>query len=215
MTQALTREQCRELDRRAIEVLGVPGIVLMENAARQAADLAMRMLDGERTGRVLILCGVGNNGGDGLAVARHLHARGVLASIGLFGDPHAYKDDALTNWRIVQNLGLRVEPASVERIAAERWDLVIDAIFGTGLNHPPQPPFPAIADAVNRCGAAVLAIDVPSGLDADAGLPLGACIRATRTITFVAVKQGFLRRGARRWTGRVHVADIGVRLPPA
>src|SRR5947207_2536971 len=180
----LTRAQVRETDRRAIEQYQIPGIVLMENAAREAADVACEMLQGEYVGEVLILCGGGNNGGDGLAVARHLHNRGADVFIALATDPEHYKGDALINWKIVEAMGLPAEQIALDKLARTSAVLLIDAIFGTGLSEAPREPFPQIAAAVNHLRRPVLAIDIPSGLDCDTGLPLGACIRATRTITF-------------------------------
>jgi NAD(P)H-hydrate epimerase len=197
------------VDRLAIERYHVPGIVLMENASRAVADEACGMLGDASTGEVLILCGGGNNGGDGLAAARHLHNRGARVTIALATDPAGYKGDALTNWRIVQAMGLRVasaEPALIERPGPA---LIIDAIFGTGLDRPPRDPFPLLAAAVERTHLPVLAVDVPSGLDCDTGKPLGACIRAMRTVTFVTEKAGFAEPQARQWLGDVVVGDIG------
>src|SRR6476469_1792303 len=98
----LTVAQVREIDRRAIERYGIPGVVLMENAARAATEVAWDMLERKPGGTVLILCGGGNNGGDGLAIARHLHNRGSAITIGLCTDPQKYASDAMINWRIVQ-----------------------------------------------------------------------------------------------------------------
>src|SRR5947207_8392118 len=131
----LTRAQVRETDRRAIEQYQIPGIVLMENAAREAADVACEMLQGDCVGEVLILCGGGNNGGDGLAVARHLHNRGIRVLIATTVDASSYKGDTGINAAIIRAMGLAMEPATPELIAA--WDggndrLIVDAIFGTG-----------------------------------------------------------------------------------
>jgi len=206
----LTRAQVREIDRRSIEEFHVPGIVLMENAARAAAEVACDMLDGECVGEVLILCGGGNNGGDGLAVARHMHNRGADVSLALTIDPGKFTGDALINWKIVSAMKMEWEPADAEKIANTSALLIVDAIFGTGLEKAPRPPFEEIVAAVERSGRPVLAIDVPSGLDCDTGKPLGAaCIRATRTITFVAQKIGFAQASAKGYLGEVTVGSIG------
>lgn len=208
----LTREQVREVDRRAAAEYHVPGIVLMENASRAVADAAeshfLNQLPGG-AGDVLILCGGGNNGGDGLTAARHLHNRGRRVSIGLLTDPARYKDDALTNWQIVRAMRLhtfQADPTSIRRTTA---NLIIDAIFGTGLTDAPRDPFPAVVEAIAANGAPVLAVDVPSGLDCDTGRPPGACVRAVRTVTFVAEKVGFGNSEARQYLGEVIVGDIG------
>ena len=230
----LTRAQVREVDRIAIERYHIPGIVLMENASRAVADEACDMLGSklwsaphargrvapatrssgdtpprDRPCEILILCGGGNNGGDGLAVARHLHNRGARVTLALATDPAGYKGDALINWRTVQAMDLPVERADRAVIARPGPRLIIDAIFGTGLDRPPRDPFPQIAGLVEQTGLPVLAVDLPSGLDCDTGRPLGACIRATRTVTFVAEKVGFAEPQARHWLGDVVIGDIG------
>ena len=208
----LTRAQVRELDRRAIEEYHIPGIVLMENAARSVVDVARGMLRREGLRSALILCGGGNNGGDGLAVARHLHNRGTPVFIGLATDPAGYKGDALINWRIANAMSLPHAPATPELIRERSRDLIIDAIFGTGLSQAPRPPFDELAKAINDDAGVVLAVDVPSGLDCDTGNPLGPCIRANVTVTFVAEKIGFNEPVAKRFLGDVVVGDIG--CPP-
>ena len=197
----LTRAQSREIDQRCVAEFHIPTIVLMENASRAVADTAMSMLRGRR--RVLILCGGGNNGGDGLAAARHLHNRGCNVTIALTIDPAKFHGDALINWNIVKAMKMSL----VDPLPLIDTDLIIDAIFGTGLDRPPQPPFDHVIESVNRSAIPVLAVDVPSGLDCDTGQPLGACIRATTTVTFVAEKVGF--PNAKQWTGNIVIGDIG------
>ncbi|MCY2950875.1 MAG: NAD(P)H-hydrate epimerase, partial [Planctomycetota bacterium] len=159
--------------------------------------------------RVMVLCGGGNNGGDGLAVARHLHNRGFEVRLGLCTDPGGYQGDALVNWEIVRAMKLPWFEATAAAIARAEADLIVDAILGTGLRKSPREPFGEIVAAVERTGRPVLAVDVPSGLDCDTGEPLGACIRAKRTVTFVAEKVGFGKGRAREFTGEVVVAEIG------
>lgn len=198
----LTRAQVREVDRRAIDDYHIPGIVLMENAARSLLASAWEMLE-RRAQPVVIVCGGGNNGGDGLAVARHLHNRGCLVEIALATDPMKFTGDALTSWRIVQAMhlpiGWRSKPA-----------LLIDALFGTGLSTAPRTEAISIIRRMNGEGVPILAVDVPSGLDSDTGIPVGEhCVRATRTVTFVAEKAGFANPESRQYTGEVIVGDIG------
>jgi NAD(P)H-hydrate epimerase len=204
----LTREQVRAIDRRATEEYRVPSILLMENASRGVADAAERYFL-PRPSRVLVLCGGGNNGGDGLAAARHLHNRGHALTIGLLTDPARYRGDAKINWDIIQSMRLPASPTDPDAIRRTRADLILDAIFGTGLTDAPRDPFPQIVDAIRAHGAPVLAVDLPSGLDCDTGRPPGACVRATRTVTFVAEKTGFANPVARQYTGEITVADIG------
>jgi NAD(P)H-hydrate epimerase len=205
----LTRAQVREVDRLAIETYRIPGIVLMENAARAAVEVARDMLDSNCVGQILILCGGGNNGGDGLAVARHLRNLGGDVFIALTTDPAKYKGDAKINWDIVQAMKIKTFTADPERILTSRAILIVDAVFGTGLSEPPRGPFPELVSAVHKSGVPVLAIDLPSGMDCDTGEPLGACIKAHRTITFVAEKMGFENPNAAQYTGQVSVGSIG------
>ena len=205
----LSRAQVREIDRRAIEQYGIPGVVLMENAARAVADAALDMLAGAHRPAVLIVCGGGNNGGDGFAVARHLHNHGCAVTIALASDPGTYRDDASAMLRVVLEMGLPITRIDDAYVLPRRGvDLLIDALFGTGLATPPRHPrlIEMMADHV----APVLAIDSPSGLDCDSGEVLGtACVRASRTVTFVAEKIGFANPNSRRYLGDVTVGDIG------
>jgi NAD(P)H-hydrate epimerase len=218
----LTRAQVREIDRRAIQEYNLPGIVLMENAARAVVDVAMDMLRGVNDPAVLIFCGGGNNGGDGLAVARHLHNRGVSVELALAVDPASYTGDAKINWDVVRAMNIpRTHIDRAMELAKVDWvvdglfgagevdvDLVVDALFGTGLAAPPRTPWHV--GLVNQHDVPVLAVDVPSGLDCDTGRPLGPrCVRATRTVTFVAEKVGFANPEARPYLGEVTVGDIG------
>jgi NAD(P)H-hydrate epimerase len=205
----LTREQVRRIDRLAVERYHIPGVVLMENAAVAAANVAGEMVRPD-TGTVLILCGGGNNGGDGLAVARHLHNRGYNVRILLTTDPAKYAGEAKINWDICHAMNLPSADATVEAIIGSGAGLIVDAIFGTGLIQPPRPPFAELVAAIEKTRVPVLAIDIPSGLDCDTGRALGsACVTATRTITFVAEKIGFDQPEARKYLGRVSVGDIG------
>jgi NAD(P)H-hydrate epimerase len=209
----LSRAAVRELDRRAIEDYGVPGVVLMENAGRGVAELLLALGVG---GPVAICCGKGNNGGDGFVIARHLDARGVAIRILLFADPSALTGDAAVNYHIAVKSGLpiTVHAGPALDVQAVRRELtgaawVVDALFGTGLAGPVRPPLDQVIEAINAGPAKVLAVDIPSGLDCDTGQPLGPTVRADHTATFVAFKQGFADPAARPWLGEVHVLPIG------
>ena len=171
----LTREQIREYDRVAVEEAGVPGMVLMENAGAGAARIACGMLGRGR--RVAVAAGPGNNGGDGFVIARHLLNRG-LEVFTLLAAPRAkIAGDALANLRLLEGMGSAVEDVSAapaiedlsRRFAAA--DLVVDALLGTGASRPVEGRLADAIDAINDCGAPVLAVDIPSGLDADSGRP--------------------------------------------
>lgn len=209
----LSRDDVRGVDRRAIEDYGVPGVVLMENAGRGAAEVLLSL--GVR-GRVTICAGKGNNGGDGFVSARHLDIHQVAVRVLVFARPEELTGDAAINFRIVEKAGLPlavfgadVDQATIGReLATSEW--VVDALFGTGLMGPVRPPFDRVIAAINASPARVLAMDIPSGLDCDTGMPLGPTIRAEHTVTFVAPKKGFAEPAAREWLGQVHVAGIGV-----
>jgi NAD(P)H-hydrate epimerase len=200
----LTRAQVREIDRLALERYGIPGIVLMENAARSACEIAMRMLPDNRA--VTIFCGGGNNGGDGLAIARHLHNHGLNVRIVQCFDPAKLPADAATNWKIVQAMKIPISKLDDTRDQSE--GLMIDALLGTGATSPPRDSIKQAIQTVNL-SSKILAIDLPSGLDADSGEPLGDCVRASKTVTFVAEKIGFANPRAKKFTGEVIVGDIG------
>jgi NAD(P)H-hydrate epimerase len=213
----LSRDEARALDRRAIEEIGIPGAVLMENAGRGMAELLAQL--GIR-GRVVICCGRGNNGGDGFVIARHLDALGFAVRVLLFADPNSLAGDAALNYRIAVKGGLSVEAFHAAALDEARLrqelagaDWIVDALFGSGQQGPLRPPFDRIVEMINGSGARVFAVDIPSGLDADTGQPLGATIRAAHTAVIVAPRTGFARPESRAWTGEVHV--IGLGLPRA
>ena len=225
--QTLTRDQVRQVDRLAIDELGIPGVVLMENAGRNAADAVIEMLRSRRESddpagsRVAVVCGSGNNGGDGYVVARHLHNAGVQVTAHPAKDPQQLTGDAEVNFKIVQRMGLSIvpvaDPASLAQ-AQTAWqgaDVIVDALMGTGgtgFAGQVRPEMVRIIEACNAArstGTAIVAIDVPSGLDCDTGLPARPTIIADLTVTFVAMKCGFGRPEAQKYTGRVIVADIG------
>ncbi|MHC4101191.1 MAG: NAD(P)H-hydrate epimerase [Planctomycetota bacterium] len=205
----LDRESVRSVDRAAIEEIGIPGIVLMENAALGLTIVALTMLDdvSDDAPSVLIVCGSGNNGGDGYALGRHLHNAGVGVTFAALGEPKP-DSDAATNRNIALKMGLPEVPADQ---AAEHFDcdLIVDGIFGTGLDRPVRGAAAGVIDRINDSGRLVLAIDVPSGLDCDTGLPLGTAIKAARTVTFVGRKPAMANPQARSFVGEVSVADIG------
>lgn len=210
----LSREEVREIDRRAIEEFGMPGIVLMENAGRGAAELLVRL---GIHGRVMICCGKGNNGGDGFVIARHLDNHGVSVQVVLFAKPEDLTGDAAINYQTISRSGLPIEvfsgtsdvlKASAPCFATAEW--IVDALFGTGLAGPLRAPMNQVVQAINDSRARVLAVDIPSGLDCNTGQPLGATVQAEHTATFVALKKGFANPAAKKWLGQVHAIDIGI-----
>jgi NAD(P)H-hydrate epimerase len=205
----LSRDDVRAVDQKAVETYGMPSIILMENAARALAEQAMRMLRKRNRpeGPVLIICGSGNNGGDGWALARHLHNHGVNVTIVPLKDPRE-GSDAAVNANICRTMKLR--EASVEELDAHRGAaLIVDALFGTGLDRAIEGEAAEIVEWINNAGRPVLAVDAPSGLDVDTGEPLGPCVQATATVTFVGPKPGFDELECQRYVGEVIVGDIG------
>ena len=206
----MTREQVRAFDKQAIEQLGIPPAVLMENAGRGSAEVLKSL---GVHGLVVICCGKGNNGGDGLVIARHLANAGHRVQIVLFARVGDLSPDADLQWNITQKMGLPSQWHADESGLSESFakaDWIVDALLGTGFTGPARPPFDRVIEAINASPARKLAVDIPSGLDCDTGEPMGPTIRAEHTVTFVAPKVGFANPAAAAFTGRIHVVDIGV-----
>lgn len=209
----LTRAEVRSIDREAVERLGMSTLVLMENAGRGAADWLSEQAPGAR---LVIACGPGNNGGDGAVVARHWDARGLPSRLVWFARANQFSADASAQRDILERAGYDQEtwdgPIAADRLDAlfAQADWIVDALLGTGLTRPVEGPLREVIAAMNRSGKPILALDLPSGLDADTGQPLGLAVRATHTATFVAPKVGFFQPGASAFTGLVHIFGIGV-----
>ena len=218
MEKALTREEMRELDRKAIEEYKIPGIILMENAGRNVADEVLNMLDDPQQTKVAILCGKGNNGGDGFVVARHLHNHSISVYVFLVAKiSDILKDgDAGTNLQILLNMKIPVKEIldipGVNSILKELngYNILADALFGTGLSGDVREPFKTLISGVNNLNKPTLSVDIPSGLDCNTGKFLGAAIKATKTVTFAVAKKGFYLNDGPSYTGKVIVSDIGI-----
>jgi len=218
-TRALSRSEARELDRRAIEEWGIPSIVLMENAGRACAEVVLAAIEAGDRRPVRVFCGPGNNGGDGFVIARTCRNRGV--DVELYFAPELSKletlsSDVRTNAYLWTEMGGVVnEVASGEAVEALSTPLaessvLVDALFGTGLTRPLEGLFGELVEALNAARRPIVAVDVPSGLDADDGRVLGTAIRATETVTFVAPKLGCHAGRGPELCGRMTVAEIGV-----
>jgi hydroxyethylthiazole kinase-like uncharacterized protein yjeF len=218
MTPVLSRERMRAFDAHAMSACHVPGIVLMENAGRGAADVVGRdVLGGDAAGaRVGVVCGTGNNGGDGFVVARRLLGAGARVDLWLVGDRARVKGDAARNLAAFEGVGGVIHPLANDAdfaVLAETLShvaVVVDALFGTGLDRDIDGVYARAIDAINASKRAVVAIDLPSGLDANTGRVFGVCVSAERTVTFAHYKLGLLTPNGARLAGRVHVVDIGV-----
>ncbi len=212
--ELLTSKQMREADRVAIHDMKIPGLTLMENAGRAAAAEIVRLLKKSFRRPIAVVCGKGNNGGDGIVIARVLARRGIRVRVFLLSED--LSPDAAAQLR-------RLPKSRVERIrtcnltqwkkARSRLDdcaLIVDAIFGTGMSGKLKDPYPAIIEDINRTGNPIVAVDIPSGIDASSGAILGAAIRAHTTVAFARPKVGHIMPPGASCTGRLIVADIGI-----
>src|SRR5688572_12499197 len=217
--RVLNTEQMREADRRTIEDIGIPSIVLMENAGRQAVAAMEAAFDDLASSRVGVLCGRGNNGGDGFVVARTLLQRGVDAAVFLLGSVADVRGDARTNLEVLGRIGLTV----VEITTAQDWelhfsqvsecDVLVDAILGTGFHGQLSGLLETVVADVNELGVPVVAIDLPTGLSADSHEVEGDAVEATMTVTLAAPKIPLVLPPADSHAGDLVIADIGIPLP--
>lgn len=198
----------KEVDRLMVEEFGIGLIQMMENAGRNLAELARRLCNGMVRGRsIMVLCGIGNNGGGGMVAARHLHNWGAQIQVGLIGDPSRLKAVPAQQWRIVKNLGLDRPAPDLESA-----DLILDALLGYGAQGDPRPPLAEWIERANNFSLPILALDSPSGLDTTTGRPGQPCICATATMTLALPKTGLFVPSARPFVGELYLADIGA--PP-
>jgi ADP-dependent NAD(P)H-hydrate dehydratase / NAD(P)H-hydrate epimerase len=217
--RVLNTQQMREADRRTIDEIGIPAIVLMENAGRQAVAAMEAAFEDLTTSHVGVLCGRGNNGGDGFVVARTLIQRGVETSVFLLGSVADVRGDARTNLEVLGRIGLTV----VEIANAQAWelhfseisqcDLLVDAILGTGFHGQLSGLLETVVADVNGLGVPVVAIDLPTGVSADSHEVDGEAIEASMTVTLAAPKIPLILPPADAHGGDLVIADIGIPLP--
>jgi len=199
----------RRVDQLMVAAYGISVLQMMENAGRQLAALARRLLDGSvKDRRIMILCGAGNNGGGGMVAARHLHNWGARVQVQLATEPERLKDVPAHQWRTVRVLGLDAKATS----DLAQTDLIVDALIGYGLTGVPRPEMAGWIERANAARRPILALDTPSGLDVTTGIPSQPCVRASATLTLALPKIGLLAEPARPHVGRLYLADIGV--PP-
>ncbi len=217
MIPLLTREAVRQLDLDAVEKLGLPSIVLMENAGLRATELIVESFP-ERLGSVAVIAGPGQNGGDGWVIARQLFNRGVVPLPVLVGSDERVRGDARTNLDALRKLGVRVPSTArngkkAVETTLKKASLVVDALFGTGLDRPLAGDYAWAVERINRCKIPCVALDLPSGVDANTGAVLGAAVRARLTVTFAALKRGLHHYPGAELAGRVACASIGIPAP--
>lgn len=216
MKNSVSVRQIQEIDRFAIEKLGIPSLVLMENAGRAVAFAAREFLGKKKNPFVCIFCGTGNNAGDGFVTARHLSNLGVAVKVFIVGGAERLKNDALVNYRILKNCGFYLKNINqigeTERRHLRKADLIVDALFGVGLNREIKPPYFNVIREMNDSAKPILSVDTPSGLDATTGKICGICVKADMTVTFTAAKKGFFREYGPAHAGKIKVAGIGIPL---
>lgn len=215
----LTRQQAQQIDSTAINTYGLLGLVLMENAGRGVAE---KLVSLGIQGTVTICVGKGNNGGDGLVIARHLQNFDVDVRVLLSCPPHELQGDALVNYRILKIAKFPFETFSAKGLEPdalpgqsaalfEDTDWIVDCLLGTGAHGNPREPLASLVKCVNLAtGCRIMAVDLPSGLDCDLGTLGDPTIRADHTCTFVAPKIGFASEAAQNVLGQVHIVDIGL-----
>jgi NAD(P)H-hydrate epimerase len=214
MIKVVTAEQMRRIDQHTIEKIGIPGMVLMENAAKATFHIIEKILTNGSSSRVAVFCGKGNNGGDGFAISRYLWNKGVEVIVYLTGRETELKGDAKRNYDIIRNLGLDIhflsKKADLSRILRFPPDLVIDALLGTGISGAVYGFLKEVIDLINQLPCAVIAVDVPSGLNSDSGVVDGAVVVAEVTVTLGLPKFCQVFHPAKSYVGDLYIADIGI-----
>ena len=207
---SVTGNQMKAIDNYCIEKLGIPGIVLMENAALKV----IKNIDLNRFNSFTIVCGVGNNGGDGLAVARHLYVLGKKVKVFIIGNLNKGSEDFNTNYNILNNLGLELihvdsqETLETLNSSLKSSDMTIDAIFGTGLSREVEDLYRDVISSINAYSNYILSIDIPSGMNSDTGEILGIAVKADITVTMQLMKKGLVGNSSE--AGQVIVEPIGM-----
>lgn len=209
-----TTEQMREMDRIAVYQYGLKMLQMMENTGRLLARLCRLLLDGEVSGRkILVLAGGGNNGGGGLAAARNLHNWGATVSIALATDVDSLKRSATTQLHILESMGVKpTETSDLNLARINKFDLIIDSLIGYGLQGDPTGEFARAIKLANRAKKPVVSLDVPSGLDATTGRPYEPSIMAAATLALALPKTGLIEDQAPQYVGELWLGDIGI--PP-
>lgn len=215
----VTGQEMKVLDQQAIESFGIPGVVLMENAGMRVVEVISDYFQGQLEGkRVYIFAGKGNNGGDGLVIARHLVNLGADVKVFLTCNPEELKGDAKINYDILQRMPLKIYAISTEKdlqrvdIALTYGDLIIDALFGTGFRGAASGLVAEVINLINNSRKPVLAVDIPSGLEADTGQVHGPCVKATLTVTFGYPKLGLCLEPGTHYVGKLWLGDISFPL---
>ncbi|RKD33467.1 NAD(P)H-hydrate epimerase [Thermohalobacter berrensis] len=205
-----TANQMRSIDKYCIENIGIPGIVLMENAALKVVENI------DKYDSFTIVAGTGNNGGDGLAIARHLIVKNKKANIYLIGTPEKMSKDCKINYNILLNMNVKIntinqgEDLKSLKESVSTKQVTVDSIFGTGLSGEVRGIYSDVISIINKYSSYTVSVDIPSGLECDTGKVLGISVKADKTVTFQLNKKGFLNPESKKYTGKVKVESIGI-----
>jgi NAD(P)H-hydrate epimerase len=210
-----TAREMQNIDSRARDEYGIPTLLLMENAALGIIHIVEDVIGAVRNKRITIVSGKGNNGGDGIAAARQLHNRGARVQVYLLSEPAALKGDAATNLGIALKMGIDIQSKGMYdmqglRIVLNHSNVIIDAIFGTGLSAHVKGEEKEIIELINSCNQPRVSVDIPSGINSDTGEVMGAAIKADTTVTFGIPKRGHILYPGCEFTGKLHIADISI-----
>ena len=205
--------EMKQIDRAAIEKYGVSAAMLMEHAGEAVVREAVKFAD---SGNVLVVCGYGNNGGDGFVAARHLFKKGLNVTVLIAGRPRPFSVETGDNLKILIEAGCvphaAYDTSGINKAfaAATGTKFIIDALFGIGIKGPLDSFYVTLIEKINSAGVPVISADLPSGLDADKGTPCPVAVRASKTVTFGISKEGFNNPLSQEYTGQIVVADIGI-----
>jgi len=210
-----TVQQMREMDRKAVQQYFIPELLLMENAGLSAVEFLKTKLPLSNR-KILVICGPGNNGGDGFVIARLLHSDKCQVTVLVLADPNNYQGSSRTNFQILQQIGVQclvVHTDADFTSSLKNADVVVDAIFGTGLARPPEGVYAQVIDSMNASGKPIISIDIPSGIHGDSGQVMGSAVKATWTVTFGLPKTGTLLYPGYENVGELFISHIS--FPPA
>ena len=199
------RKIVRDIDDTTINKYGIPGLVLMENAGRAVSNVIINNYPTAE--KIAVFCGSGNNGGDGFVIARHLISAGKDVTTYILKNPSEYRGDAKTNLEALRNISRNVKKISGSFSGYKKSDLIVDAIFGTGIDRKIKGPVKKIISKINSLRAPIISVDIPSGLDSDSGQPLGVAVKAEATVTFIVPKTGLVIYPGIDYTGNLFIAD--------
>ena len=212
MEYCITGRGSKLTDKWCIEEMGIPSVVLMERAALSLCDEILKDLNDNRGKRVILFCGCGNNGADGLAAGRILVNKGIDTEIYIVGNVDKASDEFNIQYKILNKMKVKIAIADKNNIESMQFndgDIIVDAIFGIGLSRTVEGNYKNIIDKINSSGQRVISADVPSGLCADRGIVMGCCVNADKTVTFGKIKSGLVLCDGKNYSGEIVVKDVG------